>query len=195
MFASGGYYDRPTITQADIDETSQVYHSDLLNQDFTNALVMAQSEREELMRRNVPSKEELELEAMSRDEWEPLLRGKAMQEYADQFKQQRVDAGHIFVKAHPEMRDNQANADKIKKAIEVAGRQYDTTVADLEQAYQKLVAQGEIELNEKVIAKQMRDRQLAEAKKHLQTVNFDESEAYQLPMDELYRRAGGRSRW
>jgi hypothetical protein len=193
--ALGGYRDISPITQADIDEASQVFHSDLLNQDFTNALVMAKAEREELMRRATPSKEEIELEAMNRDEWEPLLRGRAMQEWADQNKQQREDAGHIFVRAHPEMRDNQANANKIRKAIEVAGRQYDTNVADLEKVYQKLVAQGEIELNEKVIAKQMRDRQIAEATKHLRTVNFNEAEAYELPMDELRRRAGGQSRW
>jgi hypothetical protein len=182
----------PPLEKSNSFDAEQVYHSDLLNQDFTNALVMADAERKELMRRAVPSEEELAIEAAPREEWEPYLRGKAMQEYAVETAPARQEAGNIFVLAHPELKDNKSNADKFTKALQDSGKLHTAVdVKDLEAIYQTLVARGEIELNKTVVAKQESARLAAAAKRHREETTFDAEAAETMPMDELYRRGGG----
>jgi hypothetical protein len=172
-------------------DAEQVYHSDLLNQDFNDPLVMAHAEQIERMKRNVPTAAEVALEAMSRDEWEPLLRAGANREYAAETAPLRTETGNIFVLAHPTYLDNERNAKKMATALAEAGKSVTPTIRDFENAYQKLVQAGEIEFNTKAAAKQDNERIIAAAQRHREEITFDPEEAENLPLEELYRRGGG----
>jgi hypothetical protein len=178
-------------------EAEQVYHSDVLNQDFTNPLVMADEERKELLRRRTPSKEELALEAAPKDGpdgWDQYLRQKARQEYAADTAPARSEIGDTFVLAHPEFKDCTPNAKKLLAKISERKDILEATIDDYEQAYRTLVGRGEIELNQAVLNKQNRERIQAAAQRHREEITFDRETAESLPMDELLRRCGGRGR-
>ena len=178
-------------------EAEQVYHSDLLKQDFINPLVMADAEREHRMQHSTPSKEELAIEAAPKegpDGWDQYLRQKARQEYAAETAPARREAGDTFVLAHPEFIDTDSNAKKLLKAVSERVDPLNATINDYERAYQTLVARGELSLNQAVLNKQNRERIMEAAQRHREETSFNEEEAERMSLEELARRSGGRGR-
>jgi hypothetical protein len=65
-----GYYDRPRISQSEVDEASQSFHGTLTGKNYSSEAAMRDAEKKELMSRTVRTPEELAFENMPIDQFD-----------------------------------------------------------------------------------------------------------------------------
>jgi hypothetical protein len=110
-------------------------------------------------------------------------------------KQSQINAD-AWLTLHPEFRDDDANAKLLLSQLLLNGVQGIATINDCERAHQQLVASGLVRQNPKALEKQQTAEVVARAQAAVKAPGsvFDkttESEMYELPLDEIRRRASG----
>ncbi len=104
--------------------------------------------------------------------------------------QNRQKAANDFVILHPEFCDTPGNAKLMKHELEVRGRYPNPSLSDMEEAYVSLSEAGLLKLDQKKIDAQ-RAQELDKRAAEIKANQFNEEDAYNLPMEELERRARG----
>jgi len=104
--------------------------------------------------------------------------------------------GDSWLTLHPEFRDDEANAKFMREQLILNGVTGVVTIEDYERANRQLVSAGLIRQNPAQLKKQRAQEVVDRAKRAVETPGsiFDttsEAEMYNLPLDELRRRASG----
>jgi hypothetical protein len=97
------------------------------------------------------------------------------------------EAGNVFCELHPEFKDTEKNAKTMRAHFTALGIAY-PTLDDHERGYIALKSVGLVDLDQKELNNQQQRATKATADGVRQN-QFDESEAYSLPLEEVRRRA------
>ena len=198
MFQSGGYYDRPRISQAEVDAASQTFHGELTGKDYPSEASMRDAEKKEAMRRAVPTPEDLAFESMPIDQLRGVLErvNRSTEEKAELHLLSRT--ADAFKELYPFYNDSDHNAAHMLFALKQRlGSNYThATIADFEQVYNSLNEAGLLTFN-KGAAKAAAIEEAQKIAAKARDEEFNETDAYTLSLDELRRRSGGTSggRW
>ena len=137
------------------------------------------------------SPEEIALERLPLDQFRDVVKGRERDEQrkADGYK--TGIAGDAWITQHPEFRDNHYNAKLMRQQLATNGvLEGAATIPDYETAYHQLRASGLLTLNKAALDKQHQETLRQEAAEALKP-ELTEEEMYNLPMEELEKRARG----
>jgi len=103
----------------------------------------------------------------------------------------RTKAADTFVALYRPrgFKDTQANAKQLKNALDLLGKS-NPTVADFEDVYARLVANGMLDLDQSKLTALQKQEEEARVADYLAN-QFDPEKAYEMPMEELEARARG----
>jgi hypothetical protein len=192
-----------------VDEVERVKHLDgngpkkfigsLTQREYDSLDAMIAQERQAAIEQQGSEKQtdlERAFDALPIEEQQQVLRNAEKQSQAvldGQVTQQNADS---WLTLHPEFRDDTANAKLMREQLLLNGVvNRPTTIEDYEIANRQLVAAGLVRQNPAALRKQQAQEVLDRANHAVKTsVAFDkttEQEMYELPLDEVRRRANG----
>jgi tRNA A58 N-methylase Trm61 len=128
-----------------------------------------------------------EFENLSAEQIKKLVERAARSDKQNADSARSQEAGNVFVELHPEFVDTQKNAKQVRAHCTAMGIAY-PTLDDLERAYEALKSVGLVDLNQKELIAQQQ-RATKEAANGVRENQFDEADAYTLPLEEVRRRA------
>src|SRR5260370_35440359 len=145
-------------------------------------------ERLEAMKLRRPSKEQEEFEKLAPEQIRVLIEGlMGVAAESEGLAGSAVELD-VFLSRHPEYRNTGTNGNQMAAYLKTHNMHPPYRCEDLENAFAELSSAGTLELNQKAIAMKQR----AEIEGRLsQRKEFDENEAYTLPLQEIERRARG----
>ena len=115
-----------------------------------------------------------------------------VREEAEQSARLRAQAdGDAFTKLHPEYSDTIKNASQLMAHCKSAFGTTAPTLEQMDSAYQSLRANGSLELNQRVLAKQADEAAVARARQFKAESSITEEEMKSMPLEELIRRGMG----
>lgn len=169
-----------------------MYHGKVTGVEYPTLEMMLEAERLEIMRRSGPDGRR-DLNSISPAELRDFINSEAMSNQEREARAHSQACADGFSQIHPEYVDNDRNAATLTHACGLLGIK-NPNLVQLEEVFERCKAQGLLELNQKVLNEQFahNTRTYAEDLKAATTVP-SEDELYQMPMEELRRRAGGGS--
>jgi hypothetical protein len=156
---------------------------------FSNVEELILNERAAALQSMSPTEEELALEGLPLDQFKELVnkREHAEQQRVNSLK--RTRAGDAWVLATPVYRDIAQNAHLMLQQMAANGvSEGAATIRDYQVAYEQLFPTGLLDLNQVALEKQQQEELMQEATEAL-TPELTEEEMYDLPMEELEKRA------
>lgn len=145
-------------------------------------------ERLEAMKLRRPSKEQQELDKLPPEQLRALIEGLAGVAAEREGLTDSAVEVDVFQSRHPEYVKNVANGNQMAAYLKTRNMHAPYRCEDLEQAFAELSSAGTLELDQKAIA--MKKRAEVEVRLSKQP-QFDEEEAYNLPLQEIERRVRG----
>ncbi|HEX3642351.1 MAG TPA: hypothetical protein VHV10_13755 [Ktedonobacteraceae bacterium] len=178
----------------DIDDTKEAprtFTGTFSKQTFNNVETLILQERHAAINSMTVSSEEIALEKIPLDSFKDVVRGRERDEKRKVDGHKTAVAGDAWLTQHPEFRDNHYNAKLMRQQLATNGVLEDAaTIPDYETAYHQLRASGLLSLDKVELNKQRQEALSQEAAEALKPGPTEE-EMYNLPMEELEKRARG----
>lgn len=172
------------------------YFGRLTGRHYESVEEMRHYESREAMRRSALSAEESEFDNLPADKVRELLEKVSRSEHTKAAQLQAMTDVQVFMQLHPEYKVSRSNSNAMMLALSALGADIANEVATLQQmeaAFEHCKLTGTVELNEAALRRQEAQRIQTQAE-HIRTqrearANFNEAEAYDMPLDELRQLA------
>jgi hypothetical protein len=193
---------------ADVDEAAFAQHLDnatpqkftgtFTKREYTDLDTMLVQERQAVIEQQGAEKQtdqECAFEKLSADEVRQMIRDGLSQHQTDADRVITEQNGDSWVSLHPEFHDGTANAKRLALQLILNGVTGVVSIEDYEVAHRQLLATGDVRQNKVVLEKQQKQEVLDRAQHAVKnSAAFDkttEDQMYELPLDEVRRRANG----
>jgi hypothetical protein len=178
----------------DIDDTKdapRTFTGTFSKKTFDSVETLILQERDAAIKSMSVSPEEIALERLPLDQFRDVVKGRERVEQRNVDGYKTAIAGDAWITQHPEFRDSHYNAKLMRQQLATNGvLEGAVTIPDYETAYHQLRASGLLSLNKGELNKQRQENLSQEAAEALKP-ELTEEEMYNLPMEELEKRARG----
>ena len=193
-----GDVDKAAFAQHLDNATPKRFTGTFTKREYTDLDTMLLQERQAVIEQQsaeAQTDQERAFEKLSADEVRQMIRDGEKQHQANADSVITEQNGDSWVSLHPEYHDGTANAKRLALQLRLNGITGVVTIPDFEIAHRQLLATGDVRQNKVALETQQAAEVLARAEHAVKNSGaFDtttEDAMYELPLDEVRRRANG----